>query len=64
METHLQQTAGPDEATRDLARRLADLAKNEGRPRFAEVVRRADAAQAGGVGRDEAYRAALEATGC
>lgn len=45
-----------------LTRRLADLAKNDG-PRFAEVVRRADAAQAAGVSRDEAYRLAFQRTG-
>jgi hypothetical protein len=59
MKTHAQPTGGPDDATRDLTRRLADLAKSDG-PRFAAVVRAADAAQAAGVDRDEAYRAALE----
>lgn len=54
-----QQTDGPDDATRALTRRLADLAKRDG-ARFAAVVRAADAAQAAGAPRDEAYRMALE----
>lgn len=52
-------SSDPDTATRALTRLLADLAKADG-PRFAAVVRAADAAQAAGVERDEAYWAALE----
>ncbi len=59
MKTHAQSTAGPDAATKALMKRLADLAKRDG-PRFAAVVRQANAAVAAGTGRDEALRAALE----
>jgi hypothetical protein len=61
VQTYAQATAGPDETTREITRRLADLAKVDG-PRFAAVVRQADAAIAAGTGRDEALRAALDGT--
>jgi hypothetical protein len=60
VKTHAQTAAGPDEPTRALTRRLADLASRDG-ARFAAVVRQADAAVAAGAGREEALRAALEA---
>lgn len=60
MKTSEQPSVGPDEASRALTRRLADLAKSDS-PRFADVVRAADTAMARGVPRDEAYWAALVA---
>jgi hypothetical protein len=60
METHQRQIAGLDVGTRELTRRLADLAKMDG-DGFAAVVRAADVAQAAGKPRDGALRAALDA---
>jgi hypothetical protein len=53
---------GPDEATRALTARLADLCR--ARPDvFASVVRRADELEAAGVGRQEARERALNEAG-
>ncbi len=60
--TSQQVAGGPDEPTRLLTARLADMAKADG-PRFTRLIRRADFFVAGGMDRNTAYRTALtEAT--
>jgi len=62
MRTSEQSTDGPDDDTRALMSRLADVAKVDGW-RFSDLVRPADSPAAAGLERNAAYRAALTAGG-
>jgi hypothetical protein len=58
VQTHQQPSSGPDEQTRALTARLADLCRRDG-ARFARVVRHHDQLVAAGTPEAEAWRVAL-----
>jgi hypothetical protein len=58
VQTHQQPSSGPDEQTRALTARLADLCRRDG-ARFTAVVRHHDQLVRTGVAEAEAWRVAL-----
>jgi hypothetical protein len=58
VQTHQQPSSGPDEQTRALTARLADLCRCDG-ARFTRVVRHHDQLVRAGLAEAEAWRVAL-----